>query len=390
MSELHLLAQAAGSFPVRQILTKRLKPDPKLFIGSGKVEEIQAIMLQEEAQIAIFNNALSPAQQRNLERSLDRHVIDRTSLILDISAQRAKSHIGQVQVELANVRYRLSRLVRAWSHLERQKGGIGLRGGPGETQMELDRRMLENRAKRLGSDLGKLQKQQATQRRHRTKRAVFSISIVGYTNAGKSTLFNALTKAGTYAADQLFATLDTTTRRLYLPEFGNAVISDTVGFIRELPHQLVEAFRATLDETVHADLLLHVVDAASLVREEQIDEVNKVLAEIGAQNIPVILVMNKIDQLPEYVGRGPELRYEKDGKISKVYLSARSGEGLELLRGVLATIAQETDKIRRLENFEVTQAEVGEPVDVLADRPVSADYLLSFNDARLGYLPRDI
>jgi GTP-binding protein HflX len=242
----------------------------------------------------------------------------------------------------------------------------------------------------LGSDLGKLQKQQATQRRHRTKRAVFSISIVGYTNAGKSTLFNALTKAGTYAADQLFATLDTTTRRLYLPEFGNAVISDTVGFIRELPHQLVEAFRATLDETVHADLLLHVVDAASLVREEQIDEVNKVLAEIGAQNIPVILVMNKIDQLPEYVGRGPELRYEKDGKISKVYLSARSGEGLELLRGVLATIAQETDKIRRLENFEVTQVEVGEQVDVLADRPVSADYLLSFNDARLGYLPRDI
>jgi GTP-binding protein HflX len=390
MSELHLLTQAAGSFPVRQILTKRLKPDPKLFIGSGKVEEIRAIMLQEEAQIAIFNNALSPAQQRNLERSLERHVIDRTSLILDIFAQRAKSHIGQVQVELANVRYRLSRLVRAWSHLERQKGGIGLRGGPGETQMELDRRMLENRAKRLGSDLGKLQKQQATQRRHRAKRAVFSISIVGYTNAGKSTLFNALTKAGTYAADQLFATLDTTTRRLYLPEFGNAVISDTVGFIRELPHQLVEAFRATLDETVHADLLLHVVDAASLVREEQIDEVNKVLAEIGAQNIPVILVMNKIDQLPEYVGRGPELRYEKDGKISKVYLSARSGEGLELLRGVLATIAQETDKIRGLENFEVTPAEVGEQVDVLADRPVSADFLLSFNDARLGYLPRDI
>lgn len=390
MSELHLLTQAAGSFPVRQIFTKRLKPDPKLFIGSGKVEEIRAIMLQEEVQIAIFNNALSPAQQRNLERSLERHVIDRTSLILDIFAQRAKSHIGQVQVELANVRYRLSRLVRAWSHLERQKGGIGLRGGPGETQMELDRRMLENRAKRLGSDLGKLQKQQATQRRHRAKRAVFSISIVGYTNAGKSTLFNALTKAGTYAADQLFATLDTTTRRLYLPEFGNAVISDTVGFIRELPHQLVEAFRATLDETVHADLLLHVVDAASLVREEQIDEVNKVLAEIGAQNIPVILVMNKIDQLPEYVGRGPELRYEKDGKISKVYLSARSGEGLELLRGVLATIAQETDKIRQLENFEVTPAEVGEQVDVLADRPVSADFLLSFNDARLGYLPRDI
>ncbi len=390
MSELHLLTQAAGSFPVSQILTKRLRPDPKLFIGSGKVEEIRAIMLQEEAQIAIFNNALSPAQQRYLERSLERHVIDRTSLILDIFAQRAKSHIGQVQVELANVRYRLSRLVRAWSHLERQKGGIGLRGGPGETQMELDRRMLENRAKRLGSDLGKLQKQQATQRRHRAKRAVFSISIVGYTNAGKSTLFNALTKAGTYAADQLFATLDTTTRRLYLPEFGNAVISDTVGFIRELPHQLVEAFRATLDETVHADLLLHVVDAASLVREEQIDEVNKVLAEIGAQNIPVILVMNKIDQLPEYVGRGPELRYEKDGKISKVYLSARSGEGLELLRGVLATIAQETDKIRQLENFEVTPAEVGEQVDVLADRPVSADFLLSFNDARLGYLPRDI
>jgi len=384
MSELRLLTHAAGSLPVEMVLTKRLKPDPALFIGSGKASEIRALMDEKGAEIAIFNHPLSPAQQRNLERALGHHVMDRTGLILDIFAQRAKSHIGQVQVQLANVKYRLSRLVRAWSHLERQKGGIGLRGGPGETQMELDRRMLENTAKRLQVDLSKLQKQQANQRRSRVKKEVFSISLVGYTNAGKSTLFNALTKAGTYAADQLFATLDTTTRRVYLQSYGNAVISDTVGFIRELPHQLVEAFQATLDETVHADLLLHVVDAASVVREEQILEVEKVIAEIGAQDIPVILIMNKIDQLPEYIGRGPEVRYEKDGSVSKIYLSAQSGEGLDLLREVLSTIAQDTDKIRK----EVR--ENNDLINTVGERPLSSEYLEGLKNMNVGYLPRDI
>ena len=384
ISELKLLSQTAGSEVVDIVVTKKAKPDPALYIGSGKAQEIRQLMQDKGAEIAIFNHPLSPAQQRNLERTLGHHVIDRTGLILDIFAQRAKSHIGQVQVELANVKYRLSRLVRAWSHLERQKGGIGLRGGPGETQMELDRRMLENKSKRLQADLSKLQKQQANQRRSRVKKDVFSISLVGYTNAGKSTLFNALTKAGTYAADQLFATLDTTTRRVYLQGYGNAVVSDTVGFIRELPHQLVEAFQATLDETVHADLLLHVVDASSVVRDEQIHEVEKVIAEIGAQNIPVILIMNKIDQLPEYIGRGPEIRYEKDGSISKIYLSAQSGQGLDMLREVLANIAQYTDKIRK------------EPHDIENDdlatneRPLTADYLEGLKNINIGYIPRDI
>ena len=384
ISELKLLSQTAGSEVVDIVVTKKAKPDPALYIGSGKAQEIRQLMQEKGAEIAIFNHPLSPAQQRNLERTLGHHVIDRTGLILDIFAQRAKSHIGQVQVQLANVKYRLSRLVRAWSHLERQKGGIGLRGGPGETQMELDRRMLENKSKRLQADLSKLQKQQANQRRSRVKKDVFSISLVGYTNAGKSTLFNALTKAGTYAADQLFATLDTTTRRVYLQGYGNAVVSDTVGFIRELPHQLVEAFQATLDETVHADLLLHVVDASSVVRDEQIHEVEKVIAEIGAQNIPVILIMNKIDQLPEYIGRGPEIRYEKDGSISKIYLSAQSGEGLDMLREVLANIAQYTDKIRK------------EPHDIENDdlatneRPLTADYLEGLKNINIGYIPRDI
>lgn len=387
MSELRLLTQAAGSNPLKVVVTKRLKPDPALFIGSGKASEIREMMQECDAEIAIFNHALSPAQQRNLERALNHHVIDRTGLILDIFAQRAKSHIGKVQVELANVKYHLSRLVKAWSHLERQKGGIGMRGGPGETQMELDRRMLETRSKRLQMELKKLQKQQTTQRRSRMKRDVFSISLVGYTNAGKSTLFNALTKAGTYAADQLFATLDTTTRRIYLPNYGNAVVSDTVGFIRELPHQLVEAFRATLDETVHADLLLHVVDSASPVREEQIDEVNKVLAEIGAQHIPTILIMNKIDQLPEYVGREPEVRYDKDGSISRIYLSAQNGKGLDLLRGVLATIAQEADKMNSVNGLSNDQDSSSEAAQ---DRPASADYVGGVAGTSIGYIPRDI
>lgn len=294
LDELSLLSKSAGAEPVLTITGRRSSPDAALFVGLGKAGEIADAVIREQLDIVIFNHALSPAQQRNLERHLKTRVIDRTSLILDIFAQRAQSHEGKVQVELAQLQHLATRLVRGWTHLERQKGGIGLRG-PGETQLETDRRLLGDRVKALRSRLDKLHRQRETQRRSRGRNNTFSVSLVGYTNAGKSTLFNALTKAQAYAANQLFATLDTTSRRVYLGEAGNVVISDTVGFIRELPHQLVASFRATLEETVHADLLLHVVDAASPVRMEQIEEVNSVLAEIGADHIPQILVWNKID-----------------------------------------------------------------------------------------------
>lgn len=357
MAELSLLASSAGSTPVMTMIGKRAKPDPAMYMGSGKATELREQMDAQEVDIAIFNHPLTPVQQRNLERHLKRHVIDRTGLILDIFAQRAKSHVGKTQVELANVRYQVSRLVRAWSHLERQKGGIGLRGGPGETQMELDRRMLENKAKRLQAELEKLQRQQATQRRARERREVFSISLVGYTNAGKSTLFNSLTKAGTYAADQLFATLDTTSRRVYLPEIGQAVISDTVGFIRDLPHQLVEAFRATLDETVRADLLLHVVDASSYDREQQMLEVDKVLTEIKADQSPQLIVINKIDAVPQLAERGPFIKYDKDGIPAVIYVSSKNGIGLDLLRSTLADFARKTDRMKPTLNEAASVAE---------------------------------
>jgi GTP-binding protein HflX len=301
-------------------------------------------------------------------------VIDRTGLILDIFAQRAKSHLGKTQVELAHVRYRMSRLVRAWSHLERQKGGIGLRGGPGETQMELDRRMLATRAKRLEAELAKLQRQQRTQRRARTKRDVFSVSLVGYTNAGKSTLFNALTKAGTYAADQLFATLDTTTRRMHLQDAGQIVISDTVGFIRDLPHQLVEAFRATLDETIHADLILHVIDACSPVARQQIAEVEAVLKEIGADSIPRLEIMNKIDLMPQTFSAGPQLVRDSSGVPSKVFLSAQAGMGLDLLRQALTEYALMTDKLKAELAHSKNHVVLDELVSPLTDRPDTADF----------------
>jgi GTP-binding protein HflX len=291
------------------------------------------------AELVIFNHALSPAQQRNLERHLKVRVIDRTSLILDIFAQRAQSHEGKVQVELAQLQHLATRLVRGWTHLERQKGGIGLRG-PGETQLETDRRLIGERVKMLRAKLGKLQRQRLTQRRARERSATFSVSLVGYTNAGKSTLFNNMTKAGVYAADQLFATLDTTSRRMHLGEAGNIVLSDTVGFIRELPTQLVAAFRATLEETIHADLLLHVVDAASPVRDEQIVQVNEVLAEIGADHIPQILVWNKID----LAGHAPSVEYDEYDKIQRVFVSARTGEGINLLRSAIATCVQHSHR----------------------------------------------
>ena len=334
LEELSLLALSAGAKPISTITCKRTSPDSALYVGSGKAEEIKLAVLDNQIDIVIFNHALSPAQQRNLEKHLQIRVLDRTSLILDIFAQRAKSHEGKVQVELAQLQHLATRLVRGWTHLERQKGGIGLRG-PGETQLETDRRLLGDRVKALKEKLKKLQRQRETQRRSRGRSHVFSVSIVGYTNAGKSTLFNVLTKAGVYTADQLFATLDTTSRRMYLQEIGQIVLSDTVGFIRELPHQLVAAFRATLEETIHADLLLHVVDASSPTRLDQIAEVNQVLQEIGADHIPQLLVWNKID-LAE-LSSGTE-RDEYD-KIQRIFLSAKTGAGLAELRTSLVELA---------------------------------------------------
>lgn len=334
LEELSLLTRTAGADPVTTILAKRGSPDAALFVGSGKAEEIADEIADLDLDLVIFNHALSPAQQRNLERKLQVRVVDRTSLILDIFAQRAKSHEGKVQVELAQLQHLSTRLIRGWTHLERQKGGIGLRG-PGETQLETDRRLLGVRVKALRAKLEKLQRQRTTQRRARDRNHVLSVSLVGYTNAGKSTLFNALTKAQAYAADQLFATLDTTSRRVYLGEAGNVVISDTVGFIRELPHQLVAAFRATLEETIQADLLLHVVDAASPSRMEQIEEVNAVLREIGADQVPQILVWNKIDA----AGLDASVERDEYGKLLRVFISAQNGTGIDLLRQALVEFA---------------------------------------------------
>lgn len=336
LEELKQLVESAAAEPLAVVTGRRARPDAALFAGSGKVDEIAEAVSQTEANVVIFNHDLSPGQQRNLEGRLKCRVIDRTSLILDIFAQRAKSHEGKLQVELAQLDHLATRLVRGWTHLERQKGGIGLRG-PGETQLETDRRLLGKRVKLLKERLVKLARQRHTQRRARDRRKVFSVSLVGYTNAGKSTLFNRLTHAQTYAADQLFATLDTTSRRVFLPEVGQIVLSDTVGFIKHLPHSLIEAFRATLDEAAEADLLLHVVDAASPARDDQIAEVEKVLAEIGASNIPQILVFNKIDLrgLPPGIERG------EYGKISRVWLSAQEGQGLDQLRLALSEAAEE-------------------------------------------------
>ena len=306
---------------------RRVRPDPAFFAGSGKIEELAGLLERSGAQLVIFNHELSPAQERNIEKRLACRVIDRVSLILDIFAQRAHSHEGKLQVELAQLEHLATRLVRGWTHLERQKGGIGLRG-PGETQLETDRRLLSKRVKLLKDKLARHASQRELQRRARRRASLLSVSLVGYTNAGKSTLFNVLTRAQAYAADQLFATLDTTTRRVFLPGGAPLVLSDTVGFIRQLPHTLVAAFRATLEEAVQADLLLHVVDAGSATRDAQIAAVNAVLAEIGADRIPQIMVYNKID----LNGAAPKIERDEYGKIVSIWISAKSGAGLDLIR----------------------------------------------------------
>ncbi|MGC4393830.1 GTPase HflX [Hydrogenophaga sp. T2] len=337
--ELGLLAETAGYRVAERVACKRRAPDPALFVGSGKADEIKMLAQSTGATEVLFDQALSPAQQRNLERHLGLPVNDRTLLILEIFAQRARSHEGKLQVELARLQYLSTRLVRRWSHLERQSGGIGMRGGPGETQIELDRRMISDAIKRTKDRLEKVKKQRATQRRQRERRDAFTISLVGYTNAGKSSLFNALVKARTYAADQLFATLDTTTRQLYLGEAGRTVsLSDTVGFIRDLPHGLVDAFAATLQEAAEADLLLHVVDASNPDHPEQITAVEQVLGEIGAGEIPQLLVFNKIDALDP--ARAPQRRldsFEVGGRaLPRLFVSAHDGTGLPELRAWLA------------------------------------------------------
>jgi len=342
LQELGLLAQTAGLNPVARLTCKRKTPDAALFVGSGKADEIRTLAQMHGVKEVLFDQALSPAQQRNLERHLQMPVNDRTMLILEIFAQRARSHEGKLQVELARLQYLSTRLVRRWSHLERQQGGIGMRGGPGETQIELDRRMISEAIKRTRERLVKVKRQRATQRRQRERRDTFSISLVGYTNAGKSTLFNALVKARAYAADQLFATLDTTTRQLYLGAgVGSVSLSDTVGFIRDLPHGLVDAFQATLQEAVDADLLLHVVDAANPDFPEQIAQVQQVLAEIGAADIPQLLVFNKLDVMaPESRPVRRQDMYELDGhQVPRIFVSARQGEGIAALREQLASMA---------------------------------------------------
>lgn len=331
--ELRQLVTTAGLTITGTVEGKRSVPDAKLFIGSGKAEDLKAMLEASETKLVAFNHDLSPSQQRNLERFLDARVVDRTGLILEIFAQRAQSHEGKLQVELAQLEHLSTRLVKGWSHLERQKGGIGVRGGPGETQLELDRRQLRVRIKQLREKLIKLKSQRGMQRRARKRSNLMAVSLVGYTNAGKSTLFNRLTRSEIYAADQLFATLDTTSRKMHLPElegYGSVpvVLSDTVGFIKHLPTTLIEAFGATLEEAAQADLLLHVVDMASTNREAQITQVNKVLQDIGADKVPQVLILNQIDRIDCEAG------FDRDeyGKIARIRVSAKTGEGMDYIR----------------------------------------------------------
>ena len=331
LEELRLLAESAGAQVCEIILGRRQKPDPATYVGKGKAEEIRQAAIQKQAGLVVVNHSLSPAQERNLEKAIGCRVVDRTGLILDIFAQRARSHEGKLQVELAQLEHLSTRLVRGWTHLERQKGGIGLRG-PGETQLETDRRLVADRIKKLHRRLEKVRTQRLQRRKARKKIPIPTVSLVGYTNAGKSSLFNRLTGASVYAADRLFATLDPTMRRLALPGHTDVILADTVGFIRHLPHDLIAAFHATLEEVSEAELLLHVVDASHPERLEYMQQVNQVLTEIGADKIPQIVVFNKIDLL----NSEPRLEYDESGLVSKIWLSAQTGEGLDLLRQALS------------------------------------------------------
>ncbi|MCA8864974.1 MULTISPECIES: ribosome rescue GTPase HflX [unclassified Halomonas] len=325
------LVRSAGAEPATLLTASRHRPDSRTFIGSGKLEELRALLAAHEAELVIFNHSLSPSQERNVEQELKCRVLDRTGLILDIFAQRARTHEGKLQVELAQLEYMSTRLVRGWTHLERQKGGIGLRG-PGETQLETDRRLLRGRIKSIHKRLDKVRSQRDQNRRARARAEIHSVSLVGYTNAGKSTLFNALTNSEVYAADQLFATLDPTLRRLEIEDVGPVVMADTVGFIRHLPHKLVEAFQATLQEASEASLLVHVIDAADPDRELNVEQVELVLKEIGADDVPVLKVMNKIDKLDS----APRIERDGHGMPEVVWLSAQQGQGLELLHDALS------------------------------------------------------
>lgn len=333
-AEFEELALSAGAMPVAYIHGSRRQPVPNYFVGTGKLDEIAAAVQTHKAELVLFNHALSPSQERNLEKFLQCRVLDRTGLILDIFAQRARSHEGKLQVELAQLQHLSTRLKRGWTHLDRQKGGIGLRGA-GETQLELDQRIIGQRIKAINKGLAKVRGQRQQGRKSRVRAEISTLSLVGYTNAGKSSLFNALTSANAYAADKLFATLDSTLRRIELPNYGAAIIADTVGFISHLPHQLVEAFRATLEETASANLLLHVVDAANVAHPEFMEEVNKVLAEIAANTVPQLQVFNKIDLIPDCE---PHLQRDANGKPWRVWTSAKTGAGLDLLLAAIAEL----------------------------------------------------
>lgn len=324
--EFEELVLSAGGDPAAFLMGSRTAPDPRTFVGRGKLEEIRSAVLAHEAEIVMFNHALSPSQERNLEKELQCRVLDRTGLILDIFAQRARTYEGKLQVELAQLQHMTTRLVRGWTHLERQKGGIGLRG-PGETQLETDRRLLRVRIKSITARLDKVRKQREQGRRSRQRAEIPTISLVGYTNAGKSTLFNRVTDASVYVADKLFATLDPTLRRLDVDEIGPVILADTVGFISHLPHKLVEAFKATLEETLNADLLLHVIDCADPERDSNMYQVQDVLAEIGADEIPQLQVFNKLDLLEQ----PPRIDRNADGRAERVWLSAATGQGVDLL-----------------------------------------------------------
>lgn len=325
--EFRELVISAGVMPAALVTGTRKQPSPRLFVGDGKLEEIRDAMKAHGADVVLFNHSLKPSQERNIEQDLKCRVLDRTGVILDIFAQRARTHEGKLQVELAQLEYISTRLVRGWTHLERQKGGIGLRG-PGETQLETDRRLLRARIKFINKRLEKVRRQRTQGRRARTRADISTVSLVGYTNAGKSTLFNAVTAASVYTADQLFATLDPTLRRLELPDIGPVIVADTVGFIRHLPHKLVEAFRATLEETTEATLLLHVIDSNDNRRDENIEQVEQVLAEIGADDIPTLQVLNKIDLLDDFA---PRIDRNEEGVPVRVWVSAVTGQGLDIL-----------------------------------------------------------